>query len=162
MEIPPAVERGLRPVGWKLRERGGFALLLAVLVLLALTLLTPALVLVGSRAVLVADARLDLLRARAAAESAVRVARIDWSAGGTAPPDPGVIVTGVAAGDLPGGARFEADIEGLSGGRMLIRARGWVPAGGGAAAEVRIGHVFQVPRSSGSTALPGRSWLPLY
>lgn len=162
MPVPLAVEPGRRAVGCRLRERGGFALLLAVLVLLALTLLTPALVLVGSRAALVADARLDLLRARAAAESAVRVARVDWSAGGTAPPDPGVIVPGVAAGDLPGGARFETHIEGLSDGRMLIRARGWVPAGDGAAAEVRIGHVIPVPRSSGSKALPGRIWLPIY
>lgn len=162
MAFPPEVERDGRPLGCELRDSGGFALLLAVLVLLALTLLTPALVLVGSRAALVADARLDLLRARAAAESAVRVAEADWSGAASAPPDPGVIVSGIVAGDLPGGARFEADIEGLSGGRILIRARGWVPAGAGAAAEVRIGHVIPVPQSSGSTPLPARTWLPLY
>lgn len=162
MAFPSGVEGGCRPLGWELRDRGGFALLLAVLVLLALTLLTPTLVVVGSRASLVADARLELLRARAAAESAVRVVEVEWSGGGAAPPDPGEMVSGVAAGDLLGGARFEADIEGLSGGRMLIRARGWVPAGAGAAAEVRIGHIIPVPPSSGSTPLPERIWVPVY
>lgn len=132
-QIPPAHD--LNACG-----ASGFALLLALLVLLALGTLGTGLLFVSTQEARVSRALLHAIRARAAAESAARAAIVGWNAAAHRHLAPG------AAADVPlppdalgPDVGASARVERLAGGLFLIRAEAWSGPPPGAAAHAAVG-----------------------
>src|SRR5690606_19106617 len=141
--VRPGLRRRARPHVRRPASPGdrGFALLLALLVLLALGTLGTGLLFVSTQEARVSRALVHAVRARSAAESAARAALAGWDAAAY-----GHLAPGAAAdAALPPGA-FGPDvapaarIERLAGGLFLIRAeaRSGPPSGAGARASVGL------------------------
>ncbi len=136
-QAPPArVSSALAP------GSSGFALLLALLVLLALGTLGTGLLFVSSQEARVSRALVHAVRARTAAESAARAALADWNASAYRHLAPGGAAADVALppGALGPGVDSNARVERLAGGLFLVRgeARSGPPSGAGAHAAVGL------------------------
>lgn len=135
-EIPPAYGLNAPAPG-----SSGFALLLALLVLLALGTLGSGLLFVSMQETRVSRALVHAVRARAAAESAARAALTGWNASAYRRLAPGAAAEVAIPPDALGpGVDADARVERLAGGLFLIRAeaRSGPPSGGGAHAAVGL------------------------
>lgn len=123
------------------RNSAGFALLLALLVLLALGTLGTGLLFVSTLETRVSRALVHATRARAAAESAARAALTGWDAPAHRRLAPGTAVDVAVAPDaLDPDVHAHARVVRLAGGLFLIRAEAEIrpPAGAGAHAAVGL------------------------
>lgn len=128
-------------------RREGVVLVVAVLVILAVAMISTGMLFVSTQAASVARASEASLRMRAAAEGAVRRVVAEWDARRYRDMAPGSI-RAVPGGPAPeAGASVSATVERLSGNLFLVRGTGENPvARAGAAALVRsigIGEVWR-------------------
>ncbi|MBI4408664.1 MAG: hypothetical protein HY561_03075 [Gemmatimonadetes bacterium] len=117
--------------------RRGVVLMIALLILLALTLATAGLLFLSTQELRIARARGELLRARLAAESAARAALAAWRTSDHRDLRPGES-RGLAVPGLSG-ARSSVVVERLTPGLFLLRAEALVGDTGRAAARAGVG-----------------------
>ena len=120
-------------------DRNGFALLSVLLVLVVVGSGLAAFAASSHAAARVADTRARVLEARAAATGAVHAALGTWPTAEVAALAPGDTLT-LAAGVMPGGARYAATVERLAPSLALVRGYGAVRRGV-ALAEWRVGRL---------------------
>lgn len=113
-------------------DRPGFALVLVVLMLVLISMLAGWMVLAAIEERRIARAHVDILRSRMAAESAARLAALEWDGGELLELLPGQVRELPLAGELAGGGRFRASAQRLAPGSFLIRGKGEVVRQGGA------------------------------
>lgn len=128
----------------------GYALLSVLLVLAVLGAGLAAFAVGSHAAARIADTRARVLEARAAAAAAVHAALASWPAAQVAALAPGETL-GLAAGAMPGGARYTAAVERLAPPLALVRGYGAVQRGG-ALAEWRVGRLVSLGDDAGLAA----------
>lgn len=117
-------------------RRTGVVLVLAVLVLLALGLVSTGLLFVSTQEAQVAGTGEAVLRARLATESAAREVLAGWQTRDYRDMRPGEVRPATTSGgELPGGVRYATSVERLAGPLYLVRAEAIAPV----ATRARVG-----------------------